>query len=220
MTPALAALKDNDSVASVVCRAAQMELGDSWKLWEPETIWKELHHRGVDVPVGNRQQLMAGRNLLLTGRVFYDALVFDRTSTAFSNDVCDCECFDDAAVAQHAWCVDEIKEILEWANEPFPGFDREPVALIVRSLMVEGFVLTPTALDFVEEELDRAWAGKGRELKQQVNELWADAKGLSVRNIPYPETPSGVQMARLASVKAFLMERRSLRTTQRAKLTA
>lgn len=218
MNPALGILRDDASVASVVCRAASRELGDGWLLWEPESIWLELKHRGVDVPYGNRQQLMAGRSVLTTGRVFYDALVFDRAATAFANDVCDYEGFDDAVVAHYAWCVDEVRAISEAFQETVHLYDREPVSLIARRLREDGYVLAPEGLEFVQEELDRLWGSTARELKQDVAKIWTDAKGLSVRNIPYPETPRGVQMARLAAVAAFLDERRALRAQQLARL--
>lgn len=218
MNPALKLLTDDCTVASVACRAIEKELGMAWKLWEPETLWKELHHRGVDVPLGNRQQIMAGRAVLNTGRVFYDGLVFDRTSAAFSNDLCDYEGFDDAVVAHHAWCIDEVRAISDFHEDPVVEYDREVVGIVVRSLREEGFVIAPTELEFAQSALDRTWGKSGAELKKDVLAIWASAKGLSVRNIPYPETPRGVQMARLASVEAFLTERRATRVKQLAEL--
>lgn len=219
MKPALAALADDDTVASVVCHAASAVLGDGWLLWEPESIWKELHHLGVDVPYGNRQQLMAGRSISTTGRVFYDALVFDRTATAFVNDVCDYEGFDDAVVAHYAWCVDEVAAISDQLGEHALHYDREPVSLVARRLRQDGFVLAPEQLSFVQPELDRVWGTEALELKQAVAKVWADAKGHQVRDIPYPETARGVQMARLASVAAFVEERHETRRKQRARLS-
>jgi hypothetical protein len=219
MKTALAALADDDTVASVVCLAASRVLGDGWLLWEPESIWKELHHLGVDVPYGNRQQLMAGRSISTTGRVFYDALVFDRTATAFVNDVCDYEGFDDAVVAHYAWCVDEVAAISDQLGEHALHYDREPVSLVARRLRQDGFVLAPEQLSFVQPELDRVWGTEALELKQAVAKVWADAKGHQVRDIPYPETARGVQMARLASVAAFVEERHETRRKQRARLS-
>jgi len=211
-------LANDCTVASVACRAIDEVLGEVWRLWEPETLWLELHRRGIEVPVGNRQQIMAGRVLLNTDRATYDALVFAHTSTAFSNDLCDYEGLDEDFVGRHAWCVNEMRAIYAQANEPMPSIDREVVSFVALALKREGFVLAPVGLEFAQDALDALYGPSTRELKKAVQEIWASSQGLAVRHIAYPETPRGVQMARLASVEAFLNERRTERTRQAAQL--
>lgn len=211
-------LADDDTVASVVCQAASQLLGDGWMLWEPETVWLELKHEGCDVPIGNRQQLMAARGLLIHGRYFYDGPVFDRTCAAFSNEVLDIDGFDDTLVMHMAWGVDEAKRISALFNDTYVQMDREPVELVALQLVEEGFVLAPEELAFAQDALDRRWGSSASELKNEVRELWADLGSFDLRNVPYPETPKGVQLARLASVAEFLSERRKVRRAQEAKL--
>lgn len=214
------ALSDDALVASAVCLAVSKELGDGWLLWEPETIWKELEHRGIDIPVGNRQQLMAGRGLLVHGRFFYDGLVFDKTCAAFANEVLDIDGFDDTLAMHLAWGVDEAKKICELFDDPFLMIDREPCGVTATQLYEEGFVLAPEELAFAQPALDRLLTKEARELKREVSELWTDLRGHQVRDVPYPETAKGVQMARLASVSVFLAERRALRQKQLSELSA
>lgn len=211
---ALERLREDATVASAVCKAAAAALGDGWLLWEPETIWKELHHRGIDVTVGNRQQLMAGRGLLVHGRFFYDGLVFDKTCAAFANEVLDIDGFDDTLAMHLAWGVDEAKKICELFDDPFLLLDREPCEMAAQQLFEEGFVLAPEELAFAQPALDRRLTKEARDLKREVAEIWTDLRGHQVRDVPYPETAKGVQMARLASVSVFLAERRALRQRQ------
>jgi len=49
---------------------------------------------------------------------------------------------------------------------------------------------------------------------------WADLRGHSLREVPYPETPGGVQLARLAAIDVFLDERRRVRDRQLVALKA
>ena len=214
------ALDRDETVASAVCLAASKELGEGWLLWEPETIWKELHHRGIDVSVGNRQQLMAGRGLIVHGRFFYDGLIFDKTCAAFANEVLDVDGFDDTLAMHLAWGVDEARKILELFDDDFLLIDREPCEVVATQLFEEGFVLAPDELAFAQPALDRRLTKEARELKREVQELWTDLRGHQVRDVPYPETAKGVQLARLASVSVFPADRRALRVRQLSELGA
>ena len=62
------ALRQEESCASVCVAAVNLLHRQHWLLWEPETLWLELDREGVDVPVGNRGQIMAARNLVTSGR--------------------------------------------------------------------------------------------------------------------------------------------------------
>lgn len=213
-------LADDATVASAVCKAAQAELGEGWLLWEPESIWLELKHRGIDVSEGNRAQLLAGRGLLVHGRFFYDGLVFDRTCAAFANEVMDFEGgIDDTLVMHLAWGLDEAKKICELFNDPFLLMDREPCEVAAAQLWEEGFVLAPHELSFAQPALDRRAGKHNSDLKKAVTDLWSEVRDYgSLRDFPFPENQKGVQCARLASVELFLEERRALRAKQMAQL--
>ena len=212
-------LSDDETVASVVCKAAHTLLGDGWLLWEPESIWKELEHQHIDISEGNRQQLMAGRALLVHGRFFYDGMVFDRTCAAFANEVLDFEGGVDDTLAMHlAWGMDEAQKISALFNDSFLLMDREPCEVAAMQLWEEGFVLAPPELSFAQAALDRRCGQHNKDLKQDVTSLWADLKGASLKDFPFPETAKGVQCARLASVQLFLEEQRGLRSKQLVQL--
>lgn len=213
-TRALTLLADDDTVASAICKAAETVLGDGWLVWEPESIWKELHHEGVDVPLGNRQQLMAGRGLLIHGRFYYDGLVFDRTCAAFSNEVLNMDALDETLAMHLAWGVNEAAKLCELFEHTPEPFDREVVTVCAAQLWEEGMVLAPDELSFAQTALDKEWSVECCGLKDKVQRAWADLRGHSLRDVPYPETPGGVQLARLAAIATFLDERRRLRDRQ------
>ena len=79
-------------------------------------------------------------------------------------------------------------------------------------------VLAPDVLEYAQEALDKEWHKDCCNLKNKVMKAWADLRGHSLRDVPYPETPGGVQVARLAAVELFLDERRGVRDKQLAQL--
>lgn len=211
MNVALRKLRDDATVASEVMRALHVLFGNAWLAWEPETVWYELQHQGCEISEGNRAQALAGRNLLTTGRYFYDAVIFDKTAAAFANEVIT-EGVEESLVAHLAWSIDEATRISEDHDDPMLGFDREVVEFTALRLRDEGFVLAPKELSFAQKALDRLWGTpEAAELKQDVQELWDALSVHAIRDVPYPENAKGVQLARLASVEAFLAERRAAR---------
>lgn len=215
---ALKLLADDDTVASAVCKALEAVVGEGWLLWEPESIWKELKYKGVDVPLGNRQQIMAARGLLVHGRFFYDGLVFDRSCAAFSNEVLDIDELDETLAMHLAWGVDEAKKLCDLFEDPFLEFDREVHTVVSAQLWEEGFIVAPDELTFAQGALDREWPQESRKLKKEVETLWNSLRSHDLRQVPYPETAKGVQCARLAGVQVFLDERRGVRGKQLAHL--
>jgi hypothetical protein len=158
-------------------------------LWE-RGIWKELEHQHIDISEGNRQQLMAGRALLVHGRFFYDGMVFDRTCAAFANEVLDFEGGVDDTLAMHlAWGMDEAQKISALFNDSFLLMDREPCEVAAMQLWEEGFVLAPPELSFAQAALDRRCGQHNKDLKQDVTSLWADLKGASLKDFPFPKRP-------------------------------
>lgn len=219
-TPSRAAalFSDPEALASPLCAAAERLFGDGWLLWEPQTIWLELEHLGVKATLLNREQLMAGRGVRLHGRAYYDALVFDRTVRAFNGDEPDHAIDMGRNIGHAAWAVDEMHRIDH--DDPGHVFDREITGLMACGMHLEGWVLTPKELDFAQAQLDRLGNKDQRDLKARVADVRAHAAGLAVRNIPYPETPVGVQMARLGSVQAYVEARAQRRERQLAQTRA
>lgn len=214
------ALAEDATVASGVLCALKALFKDEWLNWEPETVWKELEHQGCEISLGNRQQAMAGRNLLTTGRFFYDALVFDATCAAFGNAVLSLEMPESSHVAHLAWGVDEAEVICREHEDPMLEFDREAVEFTAHQLQQEGFVVAPKELAYAQEALNRRYP-RTEELEvlraavsKAYHELGRIVTTEGVKTAaaaPYPETARGVQLARLAAVEVFLQDRRAAR---------
>ncbi len=207
MPTALELLRDDETPASSLLGAADAVLGDEWRVWEPETVWLELHHKRAEISLGNRQQLMAARNVLSTGRCYYDALVFARTATAFSNEESNFDSFDEMNVAHMAWCIDELAKIEGSSHE----FDREVVQLVAIALFDEGFVLAPEQLQFAQEALDARYPKDTSALKSVVEEYWTSLREHREKEFSLPENAKGVQLARLLAVDTYVMKRRAAR---------
>lgn len=211
-------LENEASVASVCMAATEALLGSQWRVWEPETLWLELDHHGVDVPKGNRQQILAGRSLLTTGRFFFDALVYDRTCAAFSNEDLNFDVMGESTVSYMAWAVDEAKRICDAFEDPPLEWDREVIQYTAIQLKEEGYVLAPEELSFAQGALDALYPKEASELKNEVRQIWSDLDSHDVRDVPYPETAKGVQMARLAATHTYVLSRQAMRKTQLAQV--
>ena len=215
-------LAEEDTVASVCMASMEALLGPQWRSWEPETLWLELDHKKVDVTLGNRQQIMAGRSLLITGRFFFDALVYDRTCAAFSNEELNFDVMGESTVAYMAWAVDEMRRICDAFEDPPLDWDYEVENFTAHQLHEEGFIIAPEELAFAQKALDRLYPAKNaaehKELKDEVRKLWSDLGDHDVRKFPYPETAKGVQLAHLAGVHTYVRDRQAKRKAQLARV--
>lgn len=212
-------LRAEESCTSACMRAMYILYKHDWLLWEPETIWIELNHNGVNVPVGNRNQLMAARSLLTTGRFWYDATAFEVACLAFSNEEPMFMGLEDTPVMQINWAVFEADLIhKEFENESVV-FDREPIQYTAIQLYREGFVIAPPMLSMSQDALTAMLPKETRKLADTIHKAWAVApKGDALLNAAFPETCEGVQLARLAAVQIFFEQRLHLRTKQLAEL--
>lgn len=193
-------LRDDATCAFACMRSMDTLLGDSWFLWEPETLWLELSRAGVAVSTGNRDQIMAGRGVVTTGRFYYDALVFEKTCMSFNNDVPHYEALDDAPVEYIAWTNEEAYRIHLFYTDQNQEYDREPVEYTAVQLKRAGFLVAPSQLHWAQARLDKYYTELSKQqthpLKKEVMEVWATGKLPSLT-----ETPVGVQLARMAAVK-------------------
>jgi hypothetical protein len=202
-------LKDNDSCAFSCMRAADALLTDAWFNWEPETVWVELHGMGVDVPVGNRDQLLAGRSIVTTGRFIYDAVVFDKTAISFNNEYSNFDGLEDAPVEYIAWANEEAYRIhLHYTGSNFE-YDREPVAFTAVQLQQQGYVYAPEQLHWAQAALDKYYPESVKELKKRVATAWSEISKADLKDHPYPETALGVQLAKLAAVQLHFNEKKA-----------
>jgi hypothetical protein len=215
-------LSDPDTLALPCLKALQGFYGNEWLLWEPETLWIDLRKRGLDIPVSNREQIMAGRSLITTARFWYDAIVFDKTCIAFNNEEATHVGVEDAPTAYVAWAVTEAQLIhTAFEDASVVEFDREPIGYMAVQMYREGFLLPPKELAVAESVLARMYP-KTKEidtLRSDIRDAWAHAPDITkLRNTAFPETPEGVQLARLASVKLYCHNRQVMLDKQLAAL--
>lgn len=188
---------------------------NAWLNWEPETIWLELNHLGVDVPLGNRQQIMAARSLLTTGRFWYDANAFEVACIAFNNETPTYFGLEDVPVVFINWAVFEANLIHHEFLHSTLEFDREPICYTAIQLYREGFVIAPAMLEMAQSELTKRLPKEASKLANTVREAWAAApRGTALSDAAYPETPAGVQLARLAVVQTHFETQLRLREKQ------
>ena len=188
-------LRDDSTCAFACMRAMDTLLDSQWFAWEPETLWLELSRSGVAVPTGNRDQIMAGHNVVTTARFYYDALVFEKTCVSFSNDIPHYGALDDAPVEYIAWANEEAYRLHLFYADQNLEYDREPIEYTAVQLKRAGFLVAPSQLHWAQYRLDKYYLEGTRVLKKEVQEAWAASK------LQFTESPLGVQLARLAAVK-------------------
>lgn len=187
-------------------RAARARLGD-FVAHEPESIWIELQHQDVDVPVGNRSKLMACVALLLVPSFYWDAIVFEKTALAFAGVPGNPEILEEATPAQLASAVAEAAAVIRDARNTSWEFESEPRAYAGVVLHRAGFVLAPAGLDFAQRALSRENGPEAEDLLGQVRKRWAGVSTDHLEQLSLGETAVDVQIARLAAVALRVRER-------------
>lgn len=185
-------------------RAARARLGD-FLAWEPESVWIELQHQGIEVPTGNRSKLMASVALLLVPSFYWDAVVFEKTALAFDGISGNPEALEEASPAQLAAAVVEAGAVIRDAKNTTWEFESEPRAYAGVVLHRAGFVLAPATLDFAQRALDRENAAGP--LLEEVRTRWARVSADHLEQLHLSETAVDVQIARLAAVALHVQTR-------------
>ncbi len=192
--------------AVALLAAAEVFLGGEFLLWEPETVWLELQHRGVSIlPVG-RAKLEAVRALLLVPSFYWDAIVFEKTALAFDGHVPNPDALEEATVAQLAWAVKEAAWVATHVGEAAKAFEHEPAAYSAVVMHRDGFILAPEQLAFAQDLLDNV-NETDNALKTEVREKWAALDKSTMDVHAFDESFAGVQLARLAAVELHVRER-------------
>lgn len=198
-------LRTPGTSAVALLQAAGKQLGD-FLAWEPESIWLELEHQGIDVPECSRARLMATVALRLVPAFYWDAIVFEKTAVAFDGCSPHPDILEEATPAQLAWATEEAAQILRRLNEPAWEFQHEPRAYAGVILARAGFALAPEPLSFAQIELDRHV--RDATLRNEVAERWARVSKDHLEQLSLGETRVDVQIARLAAVELHVRERR------------
>lgn len=186
--------------------AAKTQLGD-FLAWEPESIWLELEHQGVDLPVENRAKIMAGVALRLMPTFYWDGIVFEKTALAFDGVAPNPDILEEASPARLAWAVVEAAWIIRAAKDATWEWGHEPRAYAGVVLARAGFVLAPEQLSFAQNALDRE--RPSTHLFDEVKQRWAGVDKTGLEKLTLHETPVDVQIARLAAVELHVRDRRA-----------
>lgn len=214
-------LREEESCATACMYSMDKLLGSTWMPWEPETLWLTLDRMRVTVPVGNREQILAARSLITTGRFYYDMHAFEKTGMAFNNEEGNYDSLDAPPVMYLAWAVTEADMIHKKYEGDSLVLDREPREYTAIQLHREGFIVPPSQLDWAQSLLTghNANDAQAKKLQQEITTGWAAApRGKTLLDAAYPETPAGVQLARLAVVQIYCDRRRAEREKQLASL--
>ena len=210
-------LLDETTCASVLMEATRRVVGN-YLAWEPESIWEDLFRRGIDLPVANRDKLMAAITLRLVPSFYWDAVVFEKTALALDDRPINPGALEEATPAQLAWAVVEADVIRKLGQASAHEFQHEPRAYAGVVLQRAGFVLAPAELDFAQPALNRERNCVECPLLTDVRTRWRGAAHENLAVAAYPETPVGVQLARLASVALHVTHKRALLQRQLAAL--
>lgn len=215
-TVAQGLLRDPKTSAIALFEAAHRLLGD-FLAWEPESIWMELSHQGIDVPVENRAKLMAALTLRLIPAFYWDAIVFEKTAVALDGSQPHPDILEEASPAQLAWAVIEAEWFLRRTKESAWEFQHEPRAYTGVVLARAGFAVTPDALSFAQLALDRERPNDG--LRDEAAKRWAKVSRDHLQQLALGETCIDVQIARLAAVELHVRNRRTAAERELAALS-
>lgn len=199
-TVAIQLLRDPKTSSVALLKALERVVGD-YVTWEPESVWVELSHHGIDLPTENRAKILAGITLHLVPSFYWDGVVFEKTAVALEGHAANPEILEEPPPAWLAWAVVEAGMILK---QPFE-FQHEPRAYAGVILARAGFVLAPEQLAFAQQALDRQ--RHSDELRDIVAERWKRIDKTRLATLSLQETREDVQIARLAAVELHVRER-------------
>jgi hypothetical protein len=198
-------LLQNPKTAAVALLPACKAIAGNFLAWEPESIWQELTHRGIDLPDENRVKILAAMTLHLVPSFYWDGIVYEKTALAFDHDVPNPEALEEASVRALAWAVKEAAWIRRWLLDAPFIFESEPCVYTAVVLQREGFLVAPTQLVFAQSCLDRL-SQDNAELTREVKKRWKALDKEQLEGHAFQETPEDVQLARLASVELHVRD--------------
>lgn len=206
------------TTAAALYAATKKLIGD-FLTWEPESIWLELAHRGVDMPLANRAKVNACVALHLVPSFFWDAGVFEKTVMAFDHADTNPDVLDEARPEALAWGVLDAEAVRRMVGDEHIDFESEPKAYTAVVLRRAGLVWAPDELSFCQDALNRMTINEG--IREQVAEGWVNLKVKGVeelRHHHFAENPVDVQLAHLAAVRLYVRERQAQQARELAAL--
>lgn len=222
---AKSALAAEDSCPELVYHSVQIVLGQSAPLLLPETRRKAFYDLNVEVAETNYDKYNATLVLLFQQTQFWEMNVFENTVLAF-NDV-DVNP-DLLQLADPAYIVYALYTMLALLRNTEAGsmlpyevfekgpselggiFDPEPVEYIASMLYENGIVCAPPELSWTQERLDQFYRGNGNnklcaKVHAKREKLPTNIEAL--RNVEFTEDEVGVQLAKYAALRVYVVEK-------------
>lgn len=215
MSAAKDLLRSPTTSAIGLMKAASSLLSD-FMAWEPETIWLELSHQDVEVPLECRDRLQAAIALRLVPSFYWDATVYEKTAIAFDG-VSHPDILEEASPAALAWAVTEADWIRSSYGEEKLRFEHEPTAYTAVVLERAGFVHAPGQLSFAQDALTRRLPPS--DLTADVRRRWAATDKSELSEMVLHESKIDVQIARLAAVELHIRSKRARAEAELARLS-
>lgn len=211
-------LRAETTTAAALYAATKKLIGD-FLTWEPESIWLELQHHGVDLPPANRAKLNACIALHLVPAFYWDAGVFEKTIIAFDHTEPNPDVLEEARPEAIAWGVLEAEAVRRMVGDEQLEFDSEPKAYAAVVLNRAGLVLAPDELSFCQDALDRLTVNDSH--RGRVGEGWANLKvkdAEELRQHHFEESPVDVQLAHLAACRLYVRDKQAQQARELAAL--
>lgn len=209
VTIAAEMLHDEHTTATGCYRAVSAVCGPAFRAWEPESIWLTLDRKGIDVPVLNRDKVMAASTLTMIPAFWFEVNAFENTIMAFNNVLSDGEMLQEATPAQVNWAVYEAEMLFgQSENIPeSPEFDREPIKYTAIILHRSGFILAPELLQYAQADLDKLNRSGANITKSDIRPAWKKLQHTDLRKHEFTDSVLDVQLARLAAVQVYMLDR-------------
>lgn len=208
-TTAKELIRDQHTTATGCFNAAEKLYGSQFRAWEPETLWHTLDRQGVDVPLINRDKLLAAVTLTIIPAFWWEMNAFENTTMAFNNVISDHRILQEATPAQLCWSVYEAQLLYGTTTDldEQPEFDREPEGYTAIVLNRCGYVLAPDLLSFAQPELDKLNRNGGDVSKKEVKSAWSAMKKKKLADKDFGDSPLELQLGRLAATQLYVKDR-------------
>lgn len=179
---------------SILSRA----FGKEWVEWEPETLWAEVKSDlGVAPSDALKNKIQAAKSILVSEVFWKDHLAFEKIVMAFNNHVPLFDQYQHPSVAMLANGVEEAEKIRK------AEFSDDVLRYIAVVGYEDGFIVLPEPLGVAQESLNEM-SSVGRQFRDDIARRWEEAKAGKAPEGMYAETPTGIQLARMAAVREYV----------------
>ncbi len=193
-------LLEPTSPAPLMYLAAHAFYGPTVAAYEPDTLWTML-----DVPVMNRDKLLAALTLDVSPSFYWDLRVFGHTCLAFNDQAVHVERVPQPLPEHIVSAIIDAQLIFQLDSDVEPVFDDEVAAYVAACFVHEGLTYAPPLVSFAQDHVLRLLSPEGRK-------LGAEMKVAASEEHPSadPESALGVQLARYHQMMAYLDMRRHM----------